>query len=267
MSYNLMLHSGANTATRDDVFGTDTPDPTDTHFPVPHAALVETVERHIHNSGFEVVREEYGLWNEGMRMFGVWALTNGQEDKDFQLAIGLRNAHDKSFSAGMAVGSRVFVCDNLAFSAEIVIARKHTRFIMRDLDRMVAEASGKIAAARISQEQRIAAYKATEISDATAHDIVVRAVDAHVMANSYIPKVLGQWREPAHEEFLPRTAWSLFNGFTEELKAINPLNLTHRTVRLHGLMDGFTNAFGTEAATPDFGEALGRMADPQEIVL
>jgi hypothetical protein len=27
----------------------------------------------------------------------------------------------------------VFVCDNLAFSGEIKIARKHTRFIVRDL--------------------------------------------------------------------------------------------------------------------------------------
>ena len=254
MSYNLMLHSGGNAATLEQVMESPTPEgATDSHFPIPHGTLIETVKRHIEVSGFRVEREEYGLWNEGNRMFGVWALANGSPDKDFQLAMGVRNSHDRSFTAGMCVGSRVFVCDNLAFSAEIVIARKHTRNILRDLDRMVAEAAGKIGAARVTQAQRIAAYKATELTDGQAHDLMVRAIDAKVIANATLPKVLGEWRTVRHPEFEPRTAWSLMNGFTEVLKASNPIWLTQRTVRLHGLLDGMTGAFGIEAATPDFG--------------
>jgi hypothetical protein len=30
--------------------------------------------------------------------------------------------------------------------------------------------------------------------------------------------VLEAWEEPRHEEFAPRTAWSLFNAFTEVAK-------------------------------------------------
>ncbi len=166
----------------------------------------------------------------------------------------------------MAVGSRVFVCDNLAFSAEIVIARKHTRFIMRDLDKMVAEASGKIAQARISQAQRIEAYKSTDLDDAQVHDLLIRSVDCQVMANSYIAKVLAEWRDPRHAAFEDRTAWSLFNGFTQVFKDTNPLDLTARSVRLHGLLDMVTDAFGVEGATPDFGEGLRTLAGIEEAV-
>jgi len=45
---------------------------------------------------------------------------------DYTDAVGLRNSHDKSFPIGIAFGSRVFVCDNLAFIGDQVIRRKHT---------------------------------------------------------------------------------------------------------------------------------------------
>jgi hypothetical protein len=30
-----------------------------------------------------------------------------------------------------------------------------------------------------------------------------------------LPKVIGAWEEPQHNPFAPRTAWSLFNAFTD----------------------------------------------------
>ena len=66
----------------------------------------------------------------------------GHAQDDYGLVIGLRNSHDKSFPASIALGSGVFVCDNLAFSAEVTIARRHTRFIERDLPRVVHTAVG-----------------------------------------------------------------------------------------------------------------------------
>lgn len=260
MSRNLILHSGANSATFEQVMESDTPDPTKTHHPIPHGKLIETVTDHIELSGWDVAESEWGMWGpEEMpdaRMFGVMTIQpkrvavdpsvvhdiTALAPSDYGLVVGLRNAHDKMFAASMAMGSRVFVCDNLAFSGEIQIARKHTRHILRDLDRLVIQAVGKIAAMRVSQDRRLAAYKGYELTDAEVHDLLVRAVDGKVMANSYIPKVLAEWREPRHPEFEDRTAWSLFNGFTEAFKATNPEGLVGRTTRLHGLLDLRTGA-------------------------
>ena len=50
--------------------------------------------------------------------------------------------------------------------------------------------------------------------------IMVRIIveDDEAIAPSAIPRVLKEYREPWHEEFMPRTAWSLHNAFTEVLK-------------------------------------------------
>ena len=234
---NLLLHAGAQEASLYEVGQVQTPERTQTWTPVPHTRLINAVRDSVRGSGFNVAREEYGLWKDGNRMFGVWSLTNGQNSDDYSLALGLRNSHDQSFSAGLAVGSRVFVCDNLAFSAEITVARKHTRYILHDLNRLVATAVGRIGEHRLNQDSRIEAYKARELDSTEAHDLLVRSVDAKVIANATLPKVLKEYRSPRHEEFAPRNAWSLFNAYTEILKGSNPLELPSRTQRLHGLLD------------------------------
>src|SRR4051812_49317803 len=38
-----------------------------------------------------------------------------------------------------------------------------------------------------------------------------------------------EWREPAYEEFQPRTIWSFFNAFTAALKETNLQELPKRT--------------------------------------
>ena len=56
-------------------------------------------------------------------------------------------------------------------------------------------------------------------------------------ANSYIPDVLREWREPQHSAFERRNVWSLFNCSTEALKQGNLAELPKRTEALHGLLD------------------------------
>ncbi len=249
----LMLHCGANAATYEDVLAVATPEPTETHFPIAHHVMIETTLAGLKHGGWVVDPEgmEFGLWSEAQRMFGVMALI-GEDDQDYQLVVGIRNSHDRSFAAGICLGARVFVCDNLSFSSEVVRLRKHTRHIMRDLNRILTEAIGEIGSHRIRQEDRIAAYKQTECDDSLAHDLLVRAVDAQCMANSYIPKVLQEWREPRHDEFQARTIWSLQNAFTEAFKDSPQGTLDRRTMGLNGLLDLETDAFGVAHGTPDF---------------
>jgi hypothetical protein len=51
---------------------------------------------------------------------------------------------------------------------------------------------------------------------------MVEAVKAHVVPASRLPKVIEAWEAPQHEEFAPRTAWSLFNAFTEVQRMASP---------------------------------------------
>lgn len=233
----LCLHAGAAAATLADLEAVTTPAPTDSWQPIPHRTLIDLVGRNIGELGLSIVRQEHALWRDGARYFGILELQNGEQPDDYSLIAGIRNSHDKSFPAGLVVGSRVFVCDNLAFSGEIKIARKHTRYIMRDLPAMVNRAVGRLTEHRERQAVRIDAYKRTPLENTQVHDLAIRALDARVVPVTKLPKVLEQWRRPSHEAFQPRTAWSLFNAFTEVLKDSNALERPRRTQALHGLMD------------------------------
>ena len=128
---NLLLHCGAHAVDRAILGTTTTPEPTITWTPIAHLALAEEVERVLKCNGLSVVEQAHSLTHDGLRYFGLMEIQNGAIHQDYSWVLGLRNSHDKSFPAGIVAGANVFVCDNLSFSAEIKIARKHTRFILR----------------------------------------------------------------------------------------------------------------------------------------
>ena len=238
----LMLHAGAHVVDLAEVRASVTPDPAGYHYPIPHSRILELATEGLEQQGLHVVSGEHALAKDGQRYFGLLNLTNadyfmGENNSDFGLIAAVRNTHDKSFSAGMALGSRVFVCDNLAFSGEVTFARKHTRFALQDLPRLVNDALGRLGDLRRSQEMRIEGYKGAELSDDQAYAAIVRAAMARVIPNARIREVVEQWHDPAHQEFEARTGWSLFNDFTEVLKAYPVDQVSARTQVLHGLMD------------------------------
>jgi len=268
----LMMHCGANVVEEADVLAVETPSATKTHFPVPHSLLINLVGKMLEAGGWEVVKREYGLFNDGMRMFGVWAIRNGSGGhSDYQLTVGIRNSHDKVFPVGLVLGSHVFVCDNLCFSGLIKLVAKHTKNIYRDLPQKVFDSFGRLEQANLLQEERIEGYKGKLLDTTEIHDFAIRSVDQQVIPNSYIPGILGEVRSPKHEEFLHRstngnlvpTAWTLMNAYTERFKRTNALDLPGRTIRLHGMLDTLTFGELKNLDTTDVIEAQVVESTPQ----
>ncbi len=236
-SPKLCLHCGGNEVTRDEVQSTETPRATATWQPIPHNELIEEVEAALELNHLKIGRVAHSLSHEGLRYFGLIEVSSRElRERDYAYVLGIRNSHDKKFPAGLVAGASVFVCDNLSFSGEIRVTRKHTRFIRRDLVTLVQGSIGKLMNAWHQQDQRIARYKEHELTDEQVHDLVIRSVDIGILPNRNVPGVLREWRDPRYEEFQPRTAWSLFNSFSEVLKG-NLAELPRRTECLHGLLD------------------------------
>lgn len=242
---NLILHCGATKAERGELALVCTPDADNTWCPIPHHSLVEEVEGALSRANMRIVTEAHGLSADGARYFGLLQVANGDEQGDYSYVLGLRNSHDKRFPAGLVVGSSVFVCDNLSFSGEIKIARKHTRFIMRDLPGLVSGAVGHLSERWHAQAERINGYRAHELSDAQAHDLVIRALDNRAITVTQVPSILEEWRTPRHPEFAVdgKTAWRFFNAVTEAAKGSGLWALSQRTQALHGLLDGEVGLF------------------------
>lgn len=237
---NMMVHCGGIEVDRQAVYAE--PDAlTATHRPISHGALLDLVESEVGELGYEVVNEAHALAREGAQYFGMLQL-QARADADYGTIVGLRNSHDMSLTAGLAVGSGVFVCDNLVFSGEITISRKHTLAIGADLPRQVLEAVGKIAAVQEYQRTRIEGYKGWQLPERYGDALIVEMYRRGIINVQRIAKVVDEWDKPSHDEFLEggRTAWTLFNCATEALKpsgATNLLALPDKGVRLHTLMD------------------------------
>ena len=251
---NLMIHCGGEVVDREVIERCNTPLPTYSHVPVPHGKLIDLTIGEFSKHGYDVINEAHGInkmqGDVPMQYFGVFQLkqiprhqdiidvSGSGGDSEYDLVVGLRNSHDKAFPASIALGSGVFVCDNLAFSGEVNLSRKHTRYIMRDLPQVVAKGVARLTDIRCNQDLRLEAYHGTGLSDMQAHDIVIQMIDANVMPNASIQHVLEEYRRPRHEEFKARTAWSLFNSVTEVAKRWkNPHKTLERTQLLHGVMD------------------------------
>ena len=235
----MLLHCGAELVDRPTLNAVQTPHGTPTWYPLAHRALLEEVQTQLESAGFSIGRESHALSHEGRRYFGVMEVKQpGQSEKDYAWVVGLRNSHDKTFPAGLVAGTSVFTCDNLAFSGEVKISRKHTRFAYRDLRQLTTRAVGRLGDKFQSLDKRISAYRNELIQDWRAHDFVVRAMDCGAITPSQVPGVIHEWREPSHREFRPRNLWSLFNAFTEVYKSQNPSLTMTRSETLHGLCDG-----------------------------
>jgi len=235
-SSGLLLHCGAQAVEPQAVVRSWTPRGTSTWNPIPHACLIELVGQALASAGLEVRSVAHSLSHEDQRYFGLAEITNREGPREYSWVLGMRNSHDKTFPAGLVAGAKIFVCDNLSFSGEVRIARKHTVNIMRDLPHLTGRAIGQLMERWHHQDRRIEAYQAKRIRDARAHDLVIRSVDLGALPNRAIPKVLQEWRNPRHAEFEAPTTWRLFNAFTEVLKG-NLTELPKRTQALHALFD------------------------------
>jgi hypothetical protein len=235
MSRMLIVHRGGWEATKVDLAAVPVPEPTESYFPVPYGRYVEEVELHMPRFGLEVTSSEFALAREGAQMFGVLTCTNGHGPRDYALAIGLRSSYDRSLAVGATFGHVCFVCDNLAFSGEVSMSRKHTVNVFRDLPDLIYRMLGQVSSMRERMDAEIAAMKTRDLSPAQAHHLMVEAIRANVLPASRLPKVIEAWEEPRHEAFAPRTAWSLLNGFTEVLKTNAPRAQLEGSLRLSAL--------------------------------
>ena len=234
----LYLHCGGVEATESEVLDTHLPPPMGPrHHPIDHSLLIESTRTALANHNCNVTNELYGLNHDGMDMFGLFTVEHSNPNGTYAQVVGLRNSHIQNFGAGIIAGSNVFVCDNLAFSAEIKVGRKHTKHIVTELPTLIDNAVGKLSDKWVDQQIRYDSYFDREITNEEAHDIIVRAcIDHKALPNAQIQHVVNEWRQQTHDVFEERNAWSLFNCFTEVAKRA-PSQIVDRTITLHNVFD------------------------------
>ena len=228
----LIAHCGARKVSRDELMTIPMPESTRTHQPLSHFEIVEVLEEALSFRHLSVVRDEYAVSADGMKMFGVMDLDSAFEEGRF--SIGLRNANDKSMRLALTAGYRVFVCDNMAFSGDFTpLLHKHTaKFHLKDA---IAIAVDRIHRGLGTLADRIKEMRTFGLTDNDARLMIygafmekaIKGVPRHMM-----PLVHGNYFEPEQEDFRPRNLWSLSNAFTSAFKTLAPLKQFEATAKL-----------------------------------
>ena len=230
----LILHVNAENIEYDGLRELDTPAPTATHVPIPHFRVVDLIKTTLGMFGHSVTDEHHGVTKDGMRYFGLLSLRSdytGYED-----TVGLRNSHDRSFPVGIGFGSRVFVCDNMAFMADHVIKRKHTANLKRDLPGIVGELIEPLALHREAQASTIRKYRAVQLTNQQADHAILDLYREGVINIQRVPDVMAQWEHPTFPDLDDRNAWRLFNAVTFALNG-RVIENPQATPKLHRIID------------------------------
>lgn len=234
----LIAHRGSRIVDRTEVENVQEIASTETWFPTPHKVVLETVETVLQNSGFEVAKSKFALSADNLRFFGTLDLTSTIVE-GVSLAVGIRNAIDKTLPIGLVAGSRVFVCDNLAFNSEIYVNKRHTRFGKDRFDEGISKSIVALSQFRTIEARRIEHYQSCELTETQAAAALLHGFENGLLSSRLLPVAISEWRESKHEEFHPRTAWSLFNSMTEAYKLTNsnPQKFAALTMKAYGLID------------------------------
>src|SRR6202521_1572837 len=209
----LLAHCGSNKLTREQLNLVPTPEGTPTHHPLAHHTIVEALLEALAFRHISVMRDEYAVSQDGMKIFGVLDLETGFEGCRF--SIGVRNANDKSMRLAMTVGYRVFVCDNMAFQGDFTpVLAKHTKRV--NLVDILSIGVDRMQRNFEPMRKQIDAWKQSCLTDEAAKLIIYRAfVEGELDVPKHLTRrVHDQYFNPTVEEFAPRTLWSLSNAFT-----------------------------------------------------
>lgn len=204
------------------------PEKTKTYTPVPHKFLVETILETIDKTDarFSV---ETAVNNNGNQLFGVVKFDDGR-------AIGFRNSYDKSLALGMCVGSRVFVCDNLAFHGDITIHALHSGRL--DVERLTQHTLSNTVVRHHAFQKEIEVFKNIPMNS-THVELIAKALSQfRLVDKAMIGEIAREFVSPHFEDFKDANVWSAYNAVTYCLKrspvykALQAYTGTHRLMEL-----------------------------------
>lgn len=229
-----LVHANSQLVTRAELKLMPPPPATETWKPIAHYDLIEAIDRQLRVRDVEIRAEHFAVHREGARFFGVLDLALG-ESPETCAAMGVRNSTDKSLSLELAVGVRVFVCDNLCFSGDLIaLRRKHTvRFdLMADISKAIDRYQQHLTVLA-GQVERL---KTDQLSHEQAKAMMFDAVAGEIIPLRLLPVVSTIYQ--TYPE--PPTAWTLHNIFTTSLKQLAPAPAFAATIRL-GKLFGLTS--------------------------
>jgi len=243
MNNQLLTQCGSQRCSLEQLLTIPEPKKTRTYTPLNHydfAVNILTIASDL-LKGYRFDGDSYALSSDGQNMFGVitYRKINPRPDEELKLAIGLRNSHKKSFSASVIIGSSVLVCDNLCFSGDIKVMRRHQGEDMHeDLHDQIVTAIYKSQHNFHQISQDVQAMKERSMNQKEKYAFIGLLTGEGILSATQSSAAFKELWKPSHEEFEEDSLWAGYNCATEALKSSPVDKIIQRHSELHSLTKG-----------------------------
>lgn len=227
---NLMAHAGASKLTREELALVPIPPATDTFKPIPHFEIINYLEESFSYRGIEIVRSEFAVTPDGLRMFGLVEIDMVEDGLRF--SVGVRNGNDKTMRLGMVAGYRVFVCDNMAFAGDFypLLAKHSKNFDPRD---SIALGVERVQRYFTPLRAQIADWKRKVLSPGRAEDVFLSTIFSKLFPAEIVEGAYSlYWTPEFLDSFGGPTLWTLSNAYTSSFKSLPPVRQFQATAKL-----------------------------------
>lgn len=221
---------------------------------IQHGFLADTLVEQIEGKGLEIVKETWYTNPKGDTLWGAVDILPENASPSLEIgqagsfSLGVRHSNLGRYSVSFAVGARIAICSNGMFAGDFVLKKRHTSKVdLREvidlgIDRYITECE--------NLEQLIHGWQEVSLTDRDAEHLLFEVHRQGHVAFAHLEDVHKHWINPPHEEFEARTAWSLYNAFTEKAKDLPPPGQMR-------LLSGLRSVFDTEFQTASLAITVG----------
>lgn len=194
------------------------PKATATWKPISFSRIINELYHNINQHDVIIDREQLAVSHDALKMFATFDLRYG-DNGEYQAALGLRTSNNKTLSVQIAIGARVFVCDNMSFSGDMIaLKRKHTAKL--DITAEMAKGVDKYFKSYERFQGDIARLKGKMLLESDAERMIYTAFDKEILPVRLFHSVVKSYRDVRSHSHISQ--WQLHNCFTLHAHQLPP---------------------------------------------
>ncbi len=217
---------------------------TKTFHPVHHREIIGAIKQSLGAFGLDIVKAEFVLTAEGKKLFSVWDLNQGNSNLCWSL--GIRNSMDRSLAFGITCGSRVFICDNLAFSGEYITFRRHTSGLDADELAFLSYRALRMMIPKLKAFERW--HEGLKGYSLPQSDMRVLLVE--IMEQNVIPVTKFYDFGSLYAKVYDDSLWGFHETVTDILRECNLMLLPKKNLLLNGIINQYIDSLTSVTPNP-----------------
>lgn len=219
MAATLCLHVGGKEISREELALVEPPVSESRMWrPIKHLRVLEMAEQTLTSGGFDIEKTHLGV-SENRHRFWATLDLRARLVEGVGLSVGLRSSTDQSLSVGFCAGSRTFVCDNSAFSADLVVHRKSTINGATRYQEAISLAVQGLHQFQQAEAMRFQVMQTNVLPPYQADAWLIELFHRGILTARTLPMAIRQWREPEFEWGHNGTVYHLYQALTTTVQS------------------------------------------------